>query len=262
MTPPITPDSSDLHLRVGIPWRTTQEERAGTRQKLDYYFACVRRAEAEPVTISLEQSPAQLAEQLNQLDAFVLPGSPTDVDPARYGAAKHPKADESDAQRDATDAAILKHAFAHLNPVLAICYGCQALNVFLGGTLIQDIPSERPGALVHGKTDLAATANSGDLEHEVQLVPGSRLASLNCSDHAIINTSHHQAIDQPGKNLRVTAQAPDGIIEGVEWQGDSPWAVGVQWHPERMAGDRFSERLFEDFVAAVRSARGAIAHTR
>ncbi|MGA2813864.1 MAG: gamma-glutamyl-gamma-aminobutyrate hydrolase family protein [Candidatus Acidiferrum sp.] len=262
MTPPITPDGIDLPLRVGIPWRTTEEERAGSRQKLDYYFACVRRAGAEPAAVSLEQSPAQLAGQLSHLDGFVLPGSPSDVDPARYGAARHPQADRADSLRDATDAAILEHAFAHIKPVLAICYGCQALNVFLGGTLLQDIPSDRPGGLVHGKTDLAATAHSGDLEHEAQLAPGSRLASLNGSDHATINTSHHQAIDQPGKNLRVTAKAPDGIIEGVEWQGEGPWAVGVQWHPERMAGDRFSERLFADFVAAVRSARGAIAHTR
>ena len=164
------------------------------------------------------------------------------MDPARYGAAKHPKAGEIDENRDGTDAAILKHAFASVKPVLAICYGCQALNVFLGGTLIQDIPSERPGALLHGKTDLAATARSGDLEHEAKLVPGSRLATLSGSTSATINSSHHQAIDQPGKNLRVTAQAPDG----------------VQWHPERMAGDRFAERLFQDFVAAVRTARGAV----
>jgi len=258
MTPPITPDSSDLVPHVGIPWRTTQEERAGTRHKLDYYFASVRQAGAEPVAISLQQSPAQLAEQLNQLDGFVLPGSPADVDPARYGASKHPMAGEADENRDSTDAAILEHAFASAKPVLAICYGCQALNVFLGGTLIQDIPTERPGSLVHGKTDLAATAHSGDLEHEAKLAPGSHLASLNGSEHAIINTSHHQAVDRPGKNLRVTAQAPDGIIEGVEWQGEGPWVVGVQWHPERMAGDRFSERLFQDFVAAVRTARGAV----
>ena len=258
MPRPITPDSSDLRLRVGIPWRTTQEERAGAREKLDYYFASVRQTGAEPVAVSLQQSPAQLVEQLNQLDAFVLPGSPADVDPARYGAAKHPKAGEIDENRDGTDAAILKHAFASVKPVLAICYGCQALNVFLGGTLIQDIPSERPGALLHGKTDLAATARSGDLEHEAKLVPGSRLATLSGSTSATTNSSHHQAIDQPGKNLRVTAQAPDGIIEGVEWQGDGPWVAGVQWHPERMAGDRFAERLFQDFVAAVRTARGAV----
>src|SRR5271166_1062450 len=98
--PPIAPDSSDLRPRVGIPWRTTQEELAASRHKLDYYFTSVRQAGAEPVAISLQQSPTQLAEQLNQLDGFVLPGSPADVDPARYGASKHPMAGEADENRD------------------------------------------------------------------------------------------------------------------------------------------------------------------
>jgi putative glutamine amidotransferase len=262
MTPPVTPDSTEMRLRVGIPWRTTQEERAGTRHKLDYYFASVHRAGAEPVAISLQQSSVQLTAQISHLDAFVLPGSPSDVDPVRYGAARLPKAGEVDENRDRTDDAILKHAFFSAKPVLAICYGCQALNVFLGGTLIQDIPSERAGMLLHGKTDLSATAQSGDLEHRALLASGSRLAGLNGSAEAVINTSHHQAIDQLGKNLRVTAQAPDGIVEGVEWQGAAPWVVGVQWHPERMLGDPFSERLFEDFVAAIRSSRRAVTQSR
>jgi putative glutamine amidotransferase len=262
MTLPITPDSHDVRPRVGIPWRTTGEERAGAWQKLDYYFAAVRKAGAEPVAISLQQSATQLAGQMGELAGFVLPGSPADVDPARYGAAKHPMAGEIDELRDATDAAILRHAFSQTKPVLAICYGCQALNVFLGGTLVQDLPAERPGGLLHGKTDLAATANSGDLEHEAKLASGSQLATLNGSEHARINTSHHQAIDKTGKDLRITAQAPDGVVEGIEWQGGDLWVVGVQWHPERMIGDGFSERLFQDFVAAVRDPRGVLAQAR
>jgi putative glutamine amidotransferase len=259
------PDAS-LHpgspLRVGIPWRTTVEERAGQRQKLDHYFASVRHAGAEPVAISLQQPLPELAAQLTGLDAFVLPGSPSDVDPARYGASKSPLTALVDARRDATDAAILAHAIDNLKPVFAICYGCQALNVFDGGTLTQDIPTEKPGSLTHGKTDLAPSANAGDLHHSATLTPGSRLAGLNGSSAAEINTSHHQAIDRPGRNLRVTAQAPDGIIEAVEYTGDAPWLVGVQWHPERMANDAFSARLFADFVAAARIARGALTPSR
>ena len=262
MTPPSTADASDVRLRVGIPWRTSEEERAGKRQKLDDYFASVRSAGAEAVAISLRQSADQLGEQLAALDGFVLPGSPADVDPGRYGAARHEKTAEIDAQRDGTDAAILEHAFAAGKPVLAICYGCQALNVYLGGTLYQDIPAEKPGALVHGKTDQAAGSQAGDLRHAAQLAPGSRLARLNGGEQAAINSSHHQAINQPGRDLRVTAQASDGMIEGVEWTGEANWMVGVQWHPERMAGDRFSEQLFRDFVAAVRVARGAVTQTR
>ena len=262
MTVPAPSQRPDAPLRVGIPWRTTAEERAGQRQKLDYYFACVRQAGAEPAVISLQQPASGLAGRLRELDGFVLPGSPSDVDPSRYGAAKNPLTAEADTNRDNTDAATLGHALENLKPVLAICYGCQALNVFQGGTLIQDVPSEKPGSLTHGKTDLAPSAKAGDLHHPVTLAPGSRLARLNGSTIAEINTSHHQAIDRPGRNLRITAQAPDGIIEAVEYTGDAPWLVGVQWHPERMASDALSARLFADFVAAVRSARGALTQSR
>src|SRR5271163_4034037 len=257
MTPITNRDISDVRPRIGIPWRTAKEERNAARQKLDYYFASVRQAGAEPVALSLQLSPAQLADEFAGLDGFVLPGSPSDVDPGRYGAPRHAKTTDIDENRDATDAAILAHAFASRKPVFAICYGCQALNVFLGGTLLQDIPTQRPDALTHGKTDLAVSAVKGDLQHEVRLAPGSRLARLSGSELATINSSHHQALGLPGTSLMVTAQAPDGIIEGVEWCGDAQWVVGVQWHPERMTADPFAARLFQDFVAAVSVSRGA-----
>jgi putative glutamine amidotransferase len=243
--------------RVGIPWRTSAEEREGVREKLDYYFQAVRKAGAQPEEISLDQSPGQLKEQLRNLDGFVLPGSPADVDPARYGEPRHIKTKMLDVDRDKTDTVILNYALQASKPVLAICYGCQILNVHLNGTLIQDIREERPDSGPHGSTDLPPSAKKGDIEHEAALEGDSRLARLNQSTHAKINSSHHQAIEKPGKNLRVTAHAPDGIIEGVEWTGDSNWVVGVQWHPERMPGDAFAERLFSDFVGAARSARGA-----
>jgi putative glutamine amidotransferase len=243
---------------VGIPWRTTQEQREGQRDKLDFYFSAVRKAGAEPLEVSLEQSAEQLAHQLAELDAFVLPGSPADVDPCRYGASRHPKTVTLDPNRDATDDAILNHALHSSKPVLAICYGCQILNVHLNGTLIQDIPTTTPEALPHGHTDLPPGERKGDARHAASLAPASRLAGLNGATATEINSSHHQAIEKPGEHLRVTAQAPDGIIEGVEWVGDSNWVVGVQWHPERMPEDPLAKRLFQDFVAAAR-AREAVA---
>jgi putative glutamine amidotransferase len=258
MTPAVTSGPAAERPRVGIPWRTSQEERENVRQKLDYYFQAVRKAGAEPVEVSLQQSPEQLQRQLSGLHAFVLPGSPADVDPARYGAAKHPKTNELDANRDSTDMAILEHAFKAAKPVLAICYGCQLLNVYLKGSLIQDLRAERPQSIVHGSTDLPPGASKGDLQHAASLSPDGRLARLGEAPEATINSSHHQAIDKPGKNLRVTAQASDGTIEAVEWTGDANWVVGVQWHPERMLGDAFAERLFGDFIAAARSARGSV----
>jgi len=245
--------------RIGIPWRTTQEEQGKIRQKLDYYFEAARKAGAEPSEISLQQGPEQLQKQLSELDAFILPGSPADVDPARYGAAKHAKTNELDANRDTTDIAILDHALRASKPVLAICYGCQLLNVYFDGTLIQDIRAERPQSGPHGSTDLPPGAVKGDVRHQASFSPGSRLAGLSRAPEAEINSSHHQAIDKVGHDLQVTARASDGTVEGVEWTGGPNWLVGVQWHPERMPGDPFSERLFADFVAAARVPRDSVA---
>lgn len=258
MKPDVTQPSTAQRPRVGIPWRTTAEQQAGSREKLDFYFRAVQKAGGEPEEISLEQSTGRLETHLNQLDAFVLPGSPADVDPGRYGAVRSNKTKVLDPNRDITDLAILDHAFRLKKPVLAICYGCQILNVSRKGTLIQDIRTQSPQALPHGSTDLPPGTVQGDLGHEAKLEKGSLLAKLNESSTATINSSHHQAIDQPGRNLRVTAQSPDGIIEAVEWTGDANWVVGVQWHPERMVGDAFSERLFSDFVAAACTARTAM----
>jgi putative glutamine amidotransferase len=258
MKPDVTQQSTARRPRVGIPWRTTVEQQAGNREKLHYYFRAVEKAGGEPEEISLEQSTGGLETQLDRLDAFVLPGSPADVDPGRYGAARGNKTKVLDPNRDITDLAILDHAFRSRKPVLAICYGCQILNVSCKGTLIQDIRTEDPEALPHGSTDLPLGTVQGDLEHEATLEKGSLLAKLNESSKATINSSHHQAIGQPGKKLRVTAHAADGVVEAVEWTGDENWVVGVQWHPERMAGDAFSERLFSEFVTAACTARTAM----
>jgi len=248
--------------RIGIPWRTKAEESAGIRQKLDYYFEAVRKAGGEPAEISLRQTPEQAAQQVQSFDGFVLPGSPADVDPARYGAAKRANVNPDDPERERADREVLDHAFSAGKPVLAICYGCQLLNVHLHGTLVQDIRTQRPNTIAHGVTDLPDPAAKGELEHQAKFLENSRLAALAGGAEARINSSHHQAIDRPGKDLRVTATSTDdGIIEGVELTGDRNWVIGVQWHPERMVGDPFSERLFADFVQAVRerAAKGAIA---
>jgi putative glutamine amidotransferase len=257
MKPDLSQQSAAQRPRVGIPWRTTAEEHTENREKLDHYFRAVQDAGGTPEEISLEQSLGGLEAQLDHIDGFVLPGSPADVDPRRYGASRHIKTKELDPNRDETDLAILDHAFRLKKPVLAICYGCQILNVSRKGTLIQDVRTGNPQALPHGSTDLPPGTMQGDLQHEAKLEDDSLLAKLNGSEEARINSSHHQAIDQPGKNLRVTAHAPDGTVEAVEWTGDANWVVGVQWHPERMAGDAFAERLFSEFVTAARTARVA-----
>ena len=241
--------------RVGIPWRTRAEERDRNAEKLNYYFDAVRSAGGEPVHVSLASNDAELQKQAAQLDAFVLPGSPADVDPARYGETPHASTVTLDSDRDRTDSILLHHALAAHKPVLAICYGCQILNVHQGGTLVQDIPSEKPGTHAHGKTDLAANATKGDLEHDATLAAGSHLEKFAGARQVRINSSHHQSIAKPGNHLRVTARGADGIVEGVELQSPEDWVIGVQWHPERMPDDPFAQRLFAEFVSAARKAR-------
>jgi putative glutamine amidotransferase len=243
--------------RVGIPWRTSGEEAELNLAKIKDYQDSVLAAGGEPVLLSL-QHPNDLQELLPTLDAFVLPGSPADVEPTQYGSVNRGKSAPADSSREKTDRAILKHALGEKKPVLAICYGCQLLNVYLGGTLVQDLRTETAMAIPHTKNDFVPQP-SADPVHGATFDGASRLAKIALGVEAQVNSSHHQAVEKVGEGLRVTAHAPDGTIEGIEWTGDSNWIVGVQWHPERMFGDAFSERLFRDFMAAARSARGAIA---
>lgn len=252
--------------RVGIPWRTsTDEDQArttGQRGKTEDYLRAVEKAGADGVILPLKDAE-QRDYLIPTLDAFVLPGSPADVEPQLYGAVNHGFSAPADTAREETDRAILRHAFAERKPVLAICYGCQLLNVYLGGTLIQDLKAATGTATAHQRKDLVAEGKpepKDDPSHATTFELGSRLAALAKRSRAIVNSSHHQAIQEPGKDLRVTSRASDGTIEGIEWTGDSNWVTGVQWHPERMLGDAFAERLFSDFVAAAAKAREVIAH--
>jgi putative glutamine amidotransferase len=239
-------------VRIGVPFRTLEEQEAGAAKshKIEYYYRALRHAGVEPVPISLALDAAALNRLAESLDGFVLTGSPADVDPAHYHASRHPETARADAARERTDWAILDHALAAGKPVLAICYGNQLLNVYFGGSLIQDISSLVPGHLQHAKSDV----ETRDPEHPVNLEAGTRLAAIAGATEARVNSSHHQAIREPGRNLRITARAPDGIIEAVEWTGDANWIVGVQWHPERMEGDPFAAAIFRQLVAVARQA--------
>ncbi|MGA8406325.1 MAG: gamma-glutamyl-gamma-aminobutyrate hydrolase family protein [Candidatus Acidiferrales bacterium] len=237
--------------RVGIPYRTRKEELSNKRDAYDKYLAAAHAAGAEPVEISLALAPSDLLKIARDLDAVILPGSPADVEPARYHAARHPQSAEADPHREETDFALLDHAIAEHKPVLAICYGVQSLNVHLGGSLVQDVASE-----LHTKIQHAWTGHEGpEPHHQVSFAAGSRLAQLAGAQEGRVNSSHHQAVLEPGKNLRIVSRAPDGVVEAVEWSGDPYWLIGVQWHPERMvAGDELARALFRELVAAARKA--------
>jgi putative glutamine amidotransferase len=242
--------------RIGIPWRTTKEGASGEQPwqgKNRYYAEAVRQAGGEPVELSL-LDPQGLQEVLPVLDGFVLPGSPADIDPREYGRQNTGKSEPADLGREQTDRAILDHAFAQKKPVLAICFGCQLLNVYLGGTLVQDLQSELATPIAHRRKDLTPEPPN-DPCHPARFEADSRLATLAGGVEATVNSSHHQAIDKPGRDLRVTGRAPDGVVESVEWTGDANWVIGVQWHPERMAGDPLAEKLFTALTAAAREVR-------
>ncbi len=245
--------------RIGIPWRTSEEEERKNlvlyKNKNQYYADAVKRAGGEPVPVSLRDLE-HLDTVLAGLDGFVLPGSPADVDPREYDRSNSGKSEPADERRERTDRAILKHAFAEGKPVLAICYGCQFLNVYLGGTLIQDLRSETGTRIAHRKKDLTPEPED-DPRHVARFEPGSRLASIAGAAAAEVNSSHHQSIEQPGRELKITGRAPDGIVESVEWTGDATWVTGVQWHPERMPGDPLAERLFSELTEAARLAHKA-----
>lgn len=180
-------------------------------------------------------------------DGVVLGGG-CDVHPERYG--QKPRADaklDLDPERDATDFAVLERAWADEIPVLAICRGLQVVNVARGGTLVQDIPTQRPSPLVHQRSKKEKMRR----DHSVRVFPGTRLAEVVSASEVPVNSRHHQAIERPASGLVVSAKAPDGVIEAIE-ADDGRWLVAVQWHPENLAGDAPSERLFADFARAVR----------
>jgi putative glutamine amidotransferase len=127
------------------------------------------------------------------------------------------------------------------------------MNVFLGGTLIQDIPSELHTPIQHPWSN--RDKGAPEPYHTAKIEPGSRLRELAGEEEVRVNSSHHQSILKPGRNLRIAARASDGVIEAVEWTGDSNWVTGVQWHPERMAeSDLLAQRLFTGLVEAARKA--------
>jgi putative glutamine amidotransferase len=209
-------------------------------------------AGAAPLLIPVVRQESTLRMLYRLLDGLLLAGG-VDIDPARFGQEPHPKLGKVDALRDWVELSLVPWAWADGLPVLGICRGIQTLNVARGGTLWQDITSQVPGALHHGRVSYTLRA------HAVKLEPASRLVTVLGSDKVRVNSLHHQAIQVPGRGLQVVGRSSDGIIEAVEGDGQA-WVVGVQWHPEWLwETDRPAERLFEGFVAACTARRAASA---
>jgi len=202
-----------------------------------------------PIVVPPLETAAGAVRVLDAVAGLVLSGG-EDVDPSRYGATPHPELGPVNCARDETELALLARARELGMPTLAICRGIQVVNVGLGGTLIQDLPSERRDVEVHEVDDERDTR-----VHGVRLDSASRLASILGVDALAVNSIHHQAVDRLGEAMRVSARADDGTVEGVESDDPSWWMVGVQWHPEELTTtpEPWDRRLFRAFAAACRA---------
>jgi putative glutamine amidotransferase len=252
-----------MQVHIAIPEPTSpqsvEDSAAYNQRSLPQYLHALISAGAVPIPIPLHETPQRVAKILSTCQGILLPGSPADIDPQKYGATPNPLSAPPDPARAAVDELLLQDAFNLHKPILAICQGHQALNVWLGGTLIQDIPTGIPS-----ENPVNHAPPRGVLDaHPIVVTPATRLASLTPAaeiDHdpnllipqLLVNSSHHQAIHIPGDNLIVSAISPhDNIIEAVELASPDHFVLGIQWHPERSYNEKaFSRAIFRAFVEA------------
>lgn len=180
-----------------------------------------------------------------QVRGILLSGG-LDVAPGLYGAAEQHPTVEVDTLRDAAELALIQEALRVGVPLLAICRGIQVLNVAMGGTLVQDIPSQLPSAIAHRQKEARHVAT-----HSITIAEDSRLAQIVRTTTLDVNSFHHQALDRVAPGIRPVAWAADGIIEAAESADPRRFVVAVQYHPEEMTSRHEHARsLFRAFVAA------------
>ena len=213
------------------------------------YADAVCDAGGTPVILPLLDDPRAIRHLVENLDGILLTGSSSDIDPLRYGMSREPDCGPVQPLRDETDFMLLEVALERKKPVLAICFGMQSLNVFMGGTLIQDIMSSKPETQIRHM----APESEGRPSHDVEILAGSILEILAEGEQPRVNSTHHQALDRLGSGLEVIARAPDGIVEAVRGTAGDGFILGVQWHPEKSFGyDTLSRNIFKLFLQRCR----------
>ena len=196
----------------------------------------------------LDPARDRLPDALDECDGVLLTGG-ADIDPTHYGVADRHPTTSTDPARDEYELVLARAAIGRDMPLLAICRGVQLLNVAAGGTLVQDIPSERPSEVVHRLREPSTTT-----PHTVEVRDRTKLAALLGQSSALpVNSRHHQAIDHVAPDFAVSATSPDGIVEAIERPG-SRFCLGVQWHPENFWRTGEFASLFKGFVEAARQA--------
>jgi len=205
------------------------------------YSHCVQQAGAVPVILPPTGDEQTVALMLSRVSGLILPGG-LDMDAHFFNQEMHPACRASDPQLDTFQIALVNLAVELKMPILGICRGAQVANVALGGSLVQDIPSQMPESdIVHMQKVF-----SYGTDHDVRFDPSSRLCRM-FGESIRINSRHHQSIDAPGKGIRITAWAPDGVVEGAEHES-LPIDL-VQWHPELLMQKNDDMRLlFNRFI--------------
>jgi len=206
------------------------------------------------VPIPLEAMPATIAKLVGSCAGVLLPGSPADINPQKYGAKRIPECAAPDPSREAVDELLLQDAYNMHKPLFGICYGMQALNVWRGGTLVQHLPLVTAVDHDPGPGILSAHALRVQRESKLAEIIGASddLISITLPAATVVNSSHHQGVDLPGDGLQVSARcAEDGAIEALEGTAGDHFVLGVQWHPERsFDASAASRHLFRAFVEA------------
>ena len=213
-------------------------------RKIEDYRQAILHVGGEPRVLDVSTS---VDDALAGIDGLLLTGG-DDVEPSRYGEPAHPATVEAEAGRDDFEIGLVTAARKREVPIFAICRGVQVLNVAFGGTLVQDIPTQLPGALEHS---LPVPPNQAfTFAHEVWIEKDSLLATLMrerlTDDTCEVNSRHHQAVKEVARGFLVSATAPDGVIEAIEDPG-MPFCLGVQWHPENFFRTGEFRALFEGF---------------
>lgn len=234
--------------RIAIPVPHSSDPKYAERA-LPQYEHGITASGGDAIRIPLDMSPADVMKLIDTCDGVLLPGSPADVDPAKYDAPKHKKTEKPDAPRDTVDELLLQDAYNMRKPILGICYGLQILNVYRSGTLVQHITS---------RVNHEAGRNV-PVAHHAGIEPGSILAEVVHTADLPVNSSHHQSAEKIGDALRVVARCPDdGIVEAIEGTNPDHFVLAVQWHPERSFDDDAASRNI--FGALIEAARAQSAH--
>jgi putative glutamine amidotransferase len=223
--------------RIAIPVPTSTDIAYNTRSWPKYADA-ITRSGGEPVQIDIAAPTAEILAIAETCDGVCLPGSPADIEPARYGADRDPATSPTDTLREAADNLLLEDAYKHGKPVLGICYGIQSLNVWRGGSLVQDLMPLPVNHSAGSKVAIAHTALVAENSLLASLLDPAEAPADDTFLRLPINTSHHQSVSSPGEGLRIVARCPDdGVVEAIEADPTEPgtpqFVMGVQWHPER-----------------------------